>query len=1039
MNMADLSIKRPILVSMVLIVFVLFGFISFFNMNLQFLPDTALPMITVQTVYPGAGAEEVHLQVTKPMEDVVSSASEIDSIQSYSMENVSVIMISFNLGKDVYVALDEIKDKVDGVAGALPDEAEEPLVQRFDPLALPVVELALSGTIPATELYDLADKKLRNRFAQIKGVADVSLTGGREREVRVELDLREFQRSGLSLQQLAGFLAMNNIDMPGGNIQSGRMDISVRLQGRFQDLDQLRNLEVPTPFGLRKLGHMARISDTSKPVRKQATYFNTRRQSGSSDAILISLRKSSGSNEVRTYDEVVNALPEIRRSLPRGCVLEMVHESTVYTRDSVKDTLLNIGLGILFTALILFFFLHDLRSTIIVALSMPMSIFSAFLFMRMSGFSMNMLTLMGLSTSVGILVTNSVVVLENIFRHKHQGFNSAESASRGTREIALAVLASAGTNLVVFLPLSTMKTIAGIMFRNFSLTVVYATLFSLLMSFTLTPMLAALILPEKPPRRLRISERMEALFASIESLYRSILMFFLHRRIRGAAFILVAVALFVSSLFVAGHIGFEFIPVTDDGHLTIKVDMPAGARLIDTARTVAEIEERLKRIPAVSRFWTTLGTQSLMREGVEMALTHVKLVDTGQRSFSTKELVSLLHEDLADIPNARIRVESLRRLGGGNAVDIDVQLQGQDLAVLEGYSRRLLKKMQAIPGLINADSSSRQGKPELTLFPDSAKLARTGLTMSDLAVSLRAAVDGLVVTNYRDKGEEYDIRVTLSDESTDTPEEIANIPVYSRQGRFTLGQLAKIEFREGRNMILGKDRYRSIQLTGAVAQGYVLGEISGQLEAAIKQLNLPAGYKVRWGMMVEEMDKTMAGIVRAFVIALALTYMLLAGILESLVQPLYILGTIPLSLIGVFYFLILTGSTMNIVSMLAIVMLIGIVVNNAILLLDYTNQLVREKREKVRDALLQACPARLKAILMSTIAIILGMLPMAVGIGASGRELRQPMGIVSIGGVLVSALFTLILIPVLYDMLSGKGAERGESPAAKENEPCASA
>ncbi|HDP94962.1 MAG TPA: efflux RND transporter permease subunit [Candidatus Aminicenantes bacterium] len=1033
MNMADLSIKRPILVSMVLIVFVLFGVLSFFNMNLQFLPDTALPMVTVRTVYPGANSEEIQLQVTKPIEDAVSAVSEIDSIQSYSMENASFIMISFHLGKDVYVALDEVKDKVDGIIGDLPDDAENPLVQRFDPLSVPVVDLSLSGSIPATTLYDLADKKLKNRFSQIKGVADVTLTGGRKREVRVEIDSRELQQNGLSLRQLAGILAMNNLDMPGGNIQPGNMDVSVRLQGRFQSLEQLRALEVPTPFGLKKLSDMATIKDAYKPVRKQATYFNNQAQRGASDAILISLRKTSGSNEVRTYNEVVKALPEIREFLPSGCSLELINESITYTRDSVKDTLINIGLGILFTALILFFFLHDLRSTFIVALSMPMSIFSAFLFMRMSGFSMNMLTLMGLSTSVGILVTNSVVVLENIFRHKNRGLDSAHSALRGTREVAMAVLASAGTNLVVFLPLSTMITIAGIMFRNFSLTVVYATLFSLLMSFTLTPMLASMILPDKPTRKFGISEKMEEVFIFLETIYRKILLFFLQKRLRGATFILAAFVLFLSSLFAAGNIGFEFIPDTDDGHLTIKVDMPTGAKLSDTARTAAEIEARLQRIPEISRFWTTLGTQSLVYEGVEMMLTNVKLVDVDERSFSTKDLVSRLHEDLANIPNARIRVAPLRSLGGGNVVDIDLQLQGQDLDVLEGYSRELLQKMKSIPGLINADSSSRRGKPELTIIPDNPKLARAGLTTTDLAVAVRAAVDGLVATQYRDKGEEYDIRVALSEEATDTPEEIANIAVFSRQGRYTLGQLATIEFGEGRNMILGKDRYKSIRLTGAVAQGYVLGAISDQLDAAIAGLNLPAGYKVRWGMMVEEMDKTVSAIIRAFVIALILTYMLLAGILESLVQPLYILGTIPLSLIGVFYFLALTGSTMNIVSMLAIVMLIGIVVNNAILLLDYTNQLVREKGEKVRDALLTACPARLKAILMSTIAIILGMLPMAAGIGASGRELRQPMGIVSIGGVLVSAVFTLVLIPVLYDMLSGKIKQKTLAGALKEN------
>jgi HAE1 family hydrophobic/amphiphilic exporter-1 len=708
-----------------------------------------------------------------------------------------------------------------------------------------------------------------------------------------------------------------------------------------------------------------------------------------------------------------------KKSSPECCEIHVVDQSATFTKSSVEDTFTNILLGIILTSLILLFFLHDYKSTIIVALSMPMSIISTFMFMEFFGFTLNIMSLMGLSTAVGILVTNSVVVLENIFRHKQLGHNKRESASKGTSEIALAVIASTLTNIMVFLPLATMSSIAGRFFQQFSLTVVFATIFSLIMSFTLTPMLASLILPEHDRKKHPLGERLERVFHSWELGYQRFLRTLLANKARGWMAVITAIILFVGTMMFAGNIGFEFMGTMDEGRIAVRVELPTGYDLNSTAEALSKIETRLHTYPEVSHTWTTFGTMGSTDVGSNLALMKVKLVDLDQRNRSTQKMIAALIEDCSDIPNASIRISMGSSLEFGEG-DIQFNLIGHDLQKLEAIKAQLLPRFQEIPGIRNLNTSSRSGKPEITLTPKRERLARAGLMVSDLAMALRGSIDGLVGTAYKDHGEEYAIRVVASDESVDTPEEIGQIPVVSASGTYMLEQLADIEFTDGYSRILRKNRSRSILFTADVAEGYVMGDLTSEVNRILEEAELPSGYEIRWAGMAQEMSKTTADIIQAFIIALLLTYMLLAAMLESLTQPLMILGTVPFAMIGVVLALLSTNVSMNIISMLSIVMLIGIVVNNGILLLDYTNILVRDRGKNIHDALLEACPTKLKPIIMSTLAIILGMLPMAIGLGASGAELRQPMGVVSIGGLLVSTVMSLVLIPVLYNLSSRK-------------------
>jgi len=1023
MNLAALSIRRPILISMVLSVFLLFGGLAYFTLPLNLMPDVQLGYVTIQTIYPGAGPREVEIQVTKRLEDAVATISKIDEITSFSMESISIMVIKFDLGKDVDVANQEVKDKVGGILNQLPEDVQRPVIGKFDITAQPVMDLVLSGSLDSRELYDLADLVLKDRLSQVEGVARVNILGGTRREIRVELDDRLVFSNALSLSQLSGLLAAQNLNMPAGQFQKGDREYAVRLQGELPELEVLRRLEIPTPFGKKRLEQLGEVLDSGAEVRQRTIYFNNETGRRNDRAVLLQISQSADGNTVEMARQVRRALPGIRRELPAGCELKLVRDDSVFIQSSVDDTMSNIFLGVLLTGLVLLFFLHDLRSTIIVALAMPMSIISTFMLLQVMDFSLNIMSLMGLSSSVGILVANSVVVLENIFRHKQMGHGRRRAAESGTTEIAVAVLASTLTNLVVFLPIATMSSLVGQFFKEFALTVSFATIFSLIISFTLTPMLASLILPEQAAESRRLGKALEALFNSWERFYQSLLSIILKSRGRSALVLLGDLVLFAASLLAARKVGFEFMPQLDEGNIAVTVELPQGTNLDATAAKIAEIENIVRRHPEVRYLLTTLGSLGDVDKGTNLARMQVKLVDADQREVSSNRLANEIMGELAGVTNARITVSAQSSQGSGMA-PVTFYLLGADDDLLDRYARILLKELKKVPGLINLNTSSRSGKPEITLVPLRDRLSDAGLTVYDLAFTLRAALEGVVATRFRRAGEEYEFRLSLRRDEVDTPEEIALLPVATPLGMRRLADFAEIRYTEGFSKILHKDKFKAVEFTGDNAPGVPLGDVTNAVKKVVAGLGLPEGYRVDWGGDAKLMEETTMDMARTFIIAIILTYMLLAAILESFLQPLLILGTVPLAMIGVFLALWLTGINLNTISMMAIITLVGIVVNNAILLLDYTN-LLRRQGLDARSALVEACPTKLKAVIMATVAIILGMLPMALGMGSAGREFRIPMGVVAIGGLSVSTLFTLLLIPALYLLFSRDARKAG--------------
>ncbi len=1027
MFLAKLSVKRPVLMTVTLMVFIIFGGLAFEKLNLNHMPQVEIPYVTVTTIYPGAGPKETETLITKKVEDAVSTISQIKRIESYNLDGAAITLIEFNLTKDVDVANQEVKDKVDQILNDLPSDAKKPIVQKIDINAFPIMDLILSGNVDPRELNHLASTRLKDRLSQINGVADVKIAGGQEREIKVAFNNRVVYQDYISLPQLLGILGAQNIDLPSGTFDIKNLEYTVRVKGKFQSLDEIKNLEVPTPFGNKRLSQIANVEDSGKKIRRRTIFFDAATGQTDSNAVRLSIIKSSDGNEVRVSDAVRAALPEIRSSLPEGVSLKIVSDNSIFTRSSVNDTMTNILLGILFTSIVLFIFLFNIRSTIIVALSMPASIISTFLLFQWFDMSLNVMSLMGISVSVGVLVANSVVVLENIFRHRTLGHGPQEAAIKGTSEVAVAVIAATLTNVVVFLPIANMSSMVGMFMRELALAAAFSTLFSLLFSFTLTPMLASLM-AKKSNQVGKVTQKVDAFYRKWDEFYRKWLIKSLANKKLSIAIITVSFVLFLLSVIYYGpKIGFDMIPQADNGQIQITVELPQEYNLRETGRVLKTMEDKIKGYPGITSIVTELGKISDVNTGPNLARMDVNLVMPNKRDKKLDYYIQSFVRDFSDIANARLITVDYKSFTNKGGTAIQFFLLGQDIEELNRLKNEIMDRIHDVPGLINLDQSSRQGKPEITIIPRRKKLADTGITAQEIALTARAALEGIAASKYYEKGEEYDITVTMTDASVNTPQKVGQIAIPSRNGTvYRLAQLADIKFTKSYSKILHRDKYVAIQFTGSPAPGVPLGNVTKEIDKRLKKIEFPPGYKIKWAGTAKMMKDMVSDMTFAFILAIVLTYMLLAAILESFVQPIFILLTVPLAIIGVLASLYYTGISFAITSLMAIIMLIGIVVNNAILMLDYTNQLVRDKGMDVKDALIEACPTKLKPIVMSTLAIILGMLPLAIGVGAAGVEMRQPLGVVSIGGLLVSTLLTLFVIPAFYYLFEEKKRQKAK-------------
>ena len=1034
MSIAAFSIKRPVLISMVMVGLVIFGVLAYVGMPLNITPAIDIPYVLVQTNYAGASPELIESQISKKIEDAVSMISGLDTIVSYSLENVSLVLLKFNMDKNVDTAIQEVTQKVNNISNDLPADAKAPVYTKININEMPILKVMLAGDsskVTMAELYDLADKKVKNTFSQVIGVGETSVTGGQEREIHVEFDSRVVFQNQISLAQVNSILAASNLNLPAGYYQKEGQEFSVKFDGELKAVDAIGELEIPTGRGMRKIKDVATITDTTERARERTIYFDYQNNIRNDLSVLIEISKTSDGNAVAIEKQIKELMDDMRPELPDGVDMYVVSETASVTSSTVNDTMSNIMMGIGFTAIILLFFLHSFRSTIIVAITMPLSILPTFIALKAMGFTLNIMSLMGISTAVGVLVMNSVVILENIFHHKNMGEGGKSAARTGTDEVVVAVVASTLTNVAVFMPIATMSGIAGQMLKEFAMAVVFATLFSIFIAFTLTPMMAAYLLPEHDTRKHPIGDKFENIFKMWEKGYRRLVEFILGSKLRSLIVVLIIVALFLFSMSLFKFIPFEFMPNMDQGQVDIEMELAKGFDLSETYEFTQEVEKRMaKYTDMVEHGSTTVGKLSDMDTGVNMAKITLSLTPKATRKYTSNQLANIIIKDLSDIPGVIIRAFSSSKMGM-NQHSIDFYLKGPDMEVLKGFQDQIYPKLEQIPGLVNLDVASRGGVPQLTITPDLKKIADAGTSVQAIAVTLRTSLEGMSSTTFKDKGEEYDIKVLLVDNSIKSFEDVGNIPIATSAGVFPLSHFADIRYTTGFGKILRNDRETVIEFTGDVAVGYAQSNITNAIAKITSELDFPFGYRYETAGNSKEMAKTVKQMAFVFVIAIILTYMLLAAILENLWQPVLILFTVPLAMIGVVAVYIITGKAMNFIGMMSIVMLVGMVVNNAILILDYANQLRREGKS-MQEALIIACPEKLKAIIMSNVATILGLLPMALGLGAQGAEMRQPMGLVSVGGLITSTILTLFMTPASQFLFAGRKKKKQPAEVVSE-------
>jgi HAE1 family hydrophobic/amphiphilic exporter-1 len=1011
---AHLAVSRPVLTSMIVAVFVFLGAFSYLTIPLDLFPTIDFPMVTVTMVYPGAGPEEVETEITEPIEDAVSTLANLESLLSFSQENVSTVMIEFDYDVDPDLAAIDVKDKVDAIRATLPAEAEAPTILKLDINSMPIMDVTISGPQDLAALTDFADDVVRERLARVDGVASATLVGGLEREIQVLVHPDRLRAYGLSINDLAMAVGGENVTIPAGRVTEPDAEFSVRVVGEYTSLTDVRNLPLVLPQGGRiRLSDVAIVREGFADIREIARY-------NGQPTLNLSIQKQSGANTVSAASGVFAAIEELRAQLPEGATIEIARDASEFIRDAVRDIFTNILIGIALTTGVLFLFLHSWRGTVVAAVAMPATIVATFLAVDQVGFTINVMTLMALGITVGILVTNTIVVLESIYRHLDRGESPKRAAEIGTTEVAIAVAASALTNVVVFTPIAFMQGIIGQFFISFGLTVVFATLVSVLISFTLAPMLAAKLLRsyetklEEEEGWLAGFWRMfDRAYEGLQQDYKSALAWVLATPLHGwvvigATSVLVVLAVFIQALFVAG----EFMPSQDEGLALITLELPPGTPPEGSARAASRAEELLTEIPEITSTLSQVGGQSRSFGGGSVVDVNIAQIQvTVESELPTEDIIPRIREKMAAIPDADVTVTLTESVGPGGDAPLQVLVKGPERERLDSLAREATAVVAAIPGLVDVRNSLEDPRRELAFKPDREVLAEQGLTVMTVGGTLRASIEGVVPGVYREAGDERDIRVRLTEESRDRTNELGSMQIRTRGGMVPISSLGQLEEQAGETTIQRDEKQRTVQIDAYIGGGSLTASAS-QIQLALDDLGFPPGYSYEITGQFEVFQESLTEMLKALVLAIVLTYIVLAMILESYIHPFTIMLTLPLGFVGAVFGLFLARSSLNIFSMMAIIMLVGIVVNNAILILDYTHQL-REKGMGIVDALLEAAPIRLRPIVMTNIAIAIALLPQAMGSGA-GSFYRIPMAVVTIGGVLVAAVFTLFLIPVIY-------------------------
>jgi HAE1 family hydrophobic/amphiphilic exporter-1 len=1041
MGLTRLAVYRPVLLITVLVAILVLGWRARSEMPAEMDPRVEIPIINVMTLYPGAGPEEVERQITRPVEDAVGAVANVTSVESRSLEAASFVTVHLKLGTDINAAAADIRAKLDALKSSLPEDVESPQVAKLDYNARPVLVLGVTSSGSLADLRTLVDEQIKPRLAQVPGLGSVAVVGGLRKEIQIQIDPDRLAHYGLNLPDLMRSLQASSMSLPAGAIQMGRLNYQVRVLGEFRTLEDIRNAPIAgggslaammdprtggRPQASLRLRDIATVTE-GMAERDEITRVNRR------ESIGLILSRLSDANTVKVAEGVKAELAKLGGVLPADVKVSVLQDHSQTVSDALDDINFTLILGALLAVLVVWLFLHSLKDTLIVACSIPTSIVFTFLVMYFAGFSLNQMTMLALSLSVGILVDDSILVLECIHRHRAMGKSPFEAALDGREEIGLADATNTFVDVVVFLPIAFMGGVVGQFFWQFGLTIATATLASLYVSFTLTPMLAARWLRHGEgvgARRSGFAAWFDRRYERLETLYRRTLAWAL--RHRPAVAIAGFGSLAVVGLLAWTLLGFDFTPSVDRGQIAIQLEMAPGTSLEETNKLMGRAEEIAAQIPEVDRdrMLATVGEVvggfgSLPDRGNEIGQLTLMLQDKqgylghllhpfgekGKRSRSDETVAEELRDRLKAIPGSEnITVSAVRGMTTASA-PVQLALYGNDLTALQETSERIADKMRQLQQLQNVDSSLRLGKPEVQIRIDRSSAEDLFLSSAEVAATLRTAVAGNTELSFRLRDQSIPIRVQIDRSGRSRPEALLDIPVGNRSGStIYLRDVAQAQLSAGPTRILRADHMRRVLLSANVRSGVSLGDAQNAVKSVIG--DVPAGVKLEWEGEVDDMQESGGLMAGALILAIVLSYLLMAALFNNFVYPLSIMGSVPMALVGALLALILTRETMNIVSMIGIVMLVGLVSKNAILLVDYTNTL-RGRGLRRDDALEAAGPVRLRPILMTTFATVVGMLPVALKIGRAS-EMRSPMAIVVIGGLILSTLLTLLVVPVMY-------------------------
>jgi len=1006
MKLADVSIKRPIFTAMMMLALIVFGGVMFQRLSVDLFPKVDFPIVTITTTYPGADPETMETKVADPIEEAVNSLSGIEQLRSTSLEGVAQVFVQFNLDVNLDAAAQDVRDRVASIQRNLPAGAEAPIVEKLDLGATPIMQLAVYGPADAATLARYSEDVLRPGLERVDGVGQLELVGSREREAHVWIDPERLRTYSLTVPDVVQALRAQNVDLPGGRVTRGDRELVVRTNAQARSIEQLGDVVLSSAGGaVIRVRDVARVEDGLEEMRSMA-------QVDGKSAIAIVIRKQSDANTIVVAEKVKKELPALAQLAPPGTRVDVLLDNSTNIKSSVETVQLDLVLGAVLAIAIIFLFLRDLRATFISALALPTSVIGTFAFVKAMGFTLNMMTTLALSLSIGILIDDAIVVIENIVRHRTDlGENARDAAQRGTAEIGLAVLATTMSIVAVFVPVAFMEGMVGQFFYEFGLTVAFAVLLSLFVSFTLTPMLSARMLTAHHISETGISGAIERVLRGTENAYRHVIRWALSHR---AITLALAMGSLVGAFVLAGRLGFEFIPAEDRGQFVINAELPTGTALSETANIVFELAKETRAIPGVVSTFTTVGGG--VQEKVNAAQILVTIQPKAERAFNQEAIMAFIRRKLSGRPGVLLSVEILQGVSGGGmrAAPVQFNLRGENLAELEQAATAIAERMRKLPGFADIDISYRSGKPQVDVDLDHELAADVGVQSIQVASTVRALVAGEVATQFEGVGDRYDVRVQLPENQRTSIDVIRRAQVRTSSGELVeVGTLGKIVESKGPSQIDRQARQRQVTVLASL-EGKALSVALAEVEAIARDV-VPATISTSVSGMGERMQESSASMGFAMMLAIVCIYMILASQFESLIHPFTIMVSLPFALVGAFGGLYIANMRMSIFAMIGLIMLMGLVTKNAILLVDFAVQL-RERGQSVALALENAGATRLRPILMTTAAMVFGMVPVAIGHGQGG-ETRAPMGVSVIGGLITSTFLTLIVVPVVYTFM----------------------